>query len=71
MKRPFTFIAILLFAACLSAGVRRVATSCSVCRFVGYYQQVSRAETQTTWWEKVAASVVLTRASSKRELALY
>ena len=70
MKRGLTLAIVLFSTLCGLAGARRVAISCSLNRFVWYYQQVSGAPTPTTFWERVAASVVLTRASSKQELAL-
>ena len=68
MRRGFTLAILVVFVVCGFAGVRRVVTSCSLNRFVQYYQQMSRTETEIPVWEKLAASVALAHASGKQEM---
>jgi len=62
MKRSLKLATVVLLTMCMATGVREVAASRSLCRFLFYYDAVQKADAPISFWERLAYSLALARA---------
>jgi hypothetical protein len=62
-RRGIKLATIVLLTASLGAGARQAAASPSLCQFFSYYDAVSSTGAPLSFWERLAYSLAMTRAS--------
>lgn len=63
MRRGLKLATVVLLSISFGASVRQVASSPSFCRFLSYYGAVRKIEAPISFWERLAYSLALARAS--------
>ena len=61
MRRRLKLATVLLLAITMAGGLREVAASPSLCRFLFYYDAVKNTDAPIRFWERLAYSLALTR----------
>ena len=66
MRRRLKFATVVLLTVTMAAGLRHVAASQSLCRFLVYYRAVEKTDAPISFWERLAYSLALARASQSK-----
>jgi hypothetical protein len=69
MRRGAKISSGLALAALMLTGMFQAAEASPIHRFLAYYEAMQKTEAPLDFWERVAASFVLTRAEQARQTA--
>jgi hypothetical protein len=61
MRRRLKLATVVLLTITMAAGLREVAASPSLCRFLFYYDAVKKTDAPIRFWERLAYSLALAR----------
>ena len=61
MRRRLKLATVVFLTITMGAGLREVAASPSLCRFLFYYDAVKKTDAPISFWERLAYSFALTR----------
>jgi hypothetical protein len=67
MRRRLKLASVVLLTVTMAAGLREVAASPSLCRFLFYYDAVKKTDAPIRFWERLAYSLAMARVPETKQ----